>query len=367
MKRSYLFAILVALLVTGWILSGQIGQFGQPSLASVTEGVDPIIATAAADEILPKVRVRAMIAQERNNEIVLFGRTEADRTVEVMTETKGRVVARLVNKGDRVKRGDVLVRIAMDDRKARLAQAQALVEQRKIAYEAAQKLSKKQFRSMVTLAQNKADLESAKAGLEAIKLDIQRCTIRAPFAGVVDSLPAEIGYVVNVGSSVARIVDLDPIKVVGSVAERNVSAVALGTLGVVRLITGEEVGGTVSYVSKVGSEATRTFRVEVEVDNPNSEIAEGLTTELRLPLGRVFAHRLSPAVLTLSDEGIIGVKAVGNDNVVEFYPAELIADTAEGVWLRGLPERLNLITVGQEFVRVGQRVIPVPENDGGAS
>ncbi|MBL6927641.1 MAG: efflux RND transporter periplasmic adaptor subunit [Rhodospirillales bacterium] len=361
MKRSYLFAVLVAISVVGWIMSGQIGQ------TSVTEGVDPIVATAAADEVLPKVRVRAMVAQERENEIFLFGRTEAVRNVDVMTETKGRVVSRLVKKGDWVKRGDVLVRIAMDDRKARLAQAQALVEQRKIAYEAAQKLSKKQFRSVVTLAQNKADLESAKAALAAIKLDIQRCTIRAPFAGVVDRLPAEIGYVVDVGSTVARIVDLDPILVVGSVAERNVSAVAVGALGVVRLVTGEEVGGTVSYVSKVGAEATRTFRVEVEVDNPNGDIAEGLTTELRLPLGRVFAHRVSPAVLTLSDEGIIGVKAVGNENVVEFYPAELIADTPDGVWLRGLPEKLNLITVGQEFVRVGQRVIPVQEADGGAS
>ncbi|MBT3358990.1 MAG: efflux RND transporter periplasmic adaptor subunit [Rhodospirillales bacterium] len=365
MKRSYLFAVLVAVSVLGWIMSGQIGQ------TSVTEGAEPIVGTAAADEVLPKVRVRTMVAQQRDNEIVLFGRTEAERVVDVMAETKGRVISRLVKKGDRVKRGDVLVRVAMDDRKARLAEAEAVLEQRKIAFEAAQKLSKKQFRSVVTLAQNKAELQSAKARLEAIKLDIQRCTIRAPFAGVVDELPAEIGYVVNVGSAVARVVDLDPILIVGEVAERNVSAVALGSLGIVRLITGAEVGGTVSYVSKVGDEATRTFRVEVEVDNPKGEIAEGLTTELRLPLGSVFAHRVSPALLTLSDEGVVGIKVVGSGDIVKFYPAILVADTADGVWLGGLPERMNLITVGQEFVRIGQRVVSVPEGatggDGGAS
>ncbi|MBL6946526.1 MAG: efflux RND transporter periplasmic adaptor subunit, partial [Rhodospirillales bacterium] len=174
-------------------------------------------------------------------------------------------------------------------------------------------------------------------------------------------------YVVEVGSTVARVVDLDPILIVGSVAERNVSAVAVGTLGVVRLVTGEEVGGTVRYVSKVGAEETRTFRVEVEVDNPNGKIAEGLTTELRLPLGRVFAHRVSPAVLTLSDKGVVGIKAVGNGDVVEFFPAQLIADTPDGIWLGGLPEQLRLITVGQEFVRIGQHVVPVQEGDGGAS
>jgi membrane fusion protein, multidrug efflux system len=352
MKRSYLIATSVAVIVGGWILSGQIGQ------TRGTEGIGP---EAVADEVLPSVRVRTLIAEDHQNEVFLFGRTEAERIVEVMAETSGRVVARLVKKGDWVNKGDVLVRIAIDDRNARLAQAEAIVGQYRIAYDAAQKLSKKQFRSAVTLAQNNAELESAKAALEAIKLDIQRCTIRAPFSGVVDELPAEIGYVVNSGSSVAQIVDLDPILVVGEVAERNVSEIKLGALAVVRLISGEEVGGTVRYVSKVGTDATRTFRVEVEVDNADGKIAEGLTTELRLPLGMAKAHRLSPAVLTLSKEGVIGVKAVNRDNVVEFFPASLVADTPDGVWLGNLPDELNLITVGQEFVREGQRVIPVTE------
>ena len=353
MKRSYIIAAVVAIAVTGWILSGQIGE------SSVTEGVSP--RAAAAEEALPMVRVLNLVAEEHQNQIILFGRTEADRRVQVMAETSGRVIAVKVKKGDRVKRGDVLIQLAMNDREARLAEAKALVEQRQIAYEAADKLSQKQFRSAVTLAQNKADLEAARADLEAIKLDIQRCVILAPFEGVVDALPAEIGLVATPGTVVAHIVDLDPVVVIGEVAERNISAVRPGALAVVRLISGDEVGGTVRYVSKVGDEATRTFRVEVEVDNPDGEIAEGLTTELRLPLGSVKAHRISPAVLTLSDEGIIGVKAVGNENVVEFYPAELVADTPEGVWLGGLPDHLKLITVGQEFVREGQRVVPVPE------
>ena len=353
MKRSYVIAAIVAIAVAGWIFSGQIGE------GRVAEGVGA--GEAVAEEVLPTVRVRNLVAEEHQNQIFLFGRTEADRRVNVMAETSGRVVAIRTKKGDRVARGDVLIQLAMDDRKARLVEAQAVVEQRQIAFEAAQQLSQKQFRAAVTLAQNKADLEAARADLEAIKLDIERCTIRAPFEGVVDELPAEIGFVANTGTVLAHIVDLDPILVVGEVAERNVSAIKPGSLAVVRLIGGTEVGGTVRYVSRVGMDATRTFRVEVEVDNPDGAIAEGLTTELLLPLGSVRAHRISPAVLTLSDEGIVGVKAVGNENVVEFYPAELVADTPDGVWLGGLPEHLNLITVGQEFVREGQRVTPISE------
>lgn len=353
MKRSYIIATLVAAVVAGWIFSGQIGE------TRSTDGIGP--ETAVAEEVLPRVRVRTQVAEEHQNEIILFGRTEAERTVDVMAETKGRVAAVLVDKGDRVRKGEVLVRIALDDRKARLAEAEALVEQRDIAYQAAQKLSQKQFRSVVTLAQNRADLEAARADLEEIRLDIARSTIRAPFDGVVDDLPAEVGFLVAVGSPVARVVDLDPVLVVGEVAERNVGQIKNGTLAVVRLISGDEVGGTVRYVSRVASKLTRTFRVEVEVDNSDGTIAVGLTTELRLPLGNVRAHYVSPAVLTLSGEGTVGIKAVGDGNVVEFHAAQLVADTPDGMWLGGLPERLTLITVGQEFVREGERVVPVPE------
>jgi len=355
MKRSYIIAIVVTVVVAGWIFSGQIGQ------SSVIEGIGP--EAAIADEVLPRVRVRTLAAEEHQNQIHLFGRTEAERKVDVMAETSGRVASVLVEKGDRVKKGDVLVRLAMDDRKARLAEAEALVEQQTITYEAAQKLSKKQFRSAVTLAENKADLEAAKADLEAIKLDIERSTIRAPFDGVVDKLPAEVGFLVAVGSPVARVVDLDPVLVVGEVAERNIGQIKIGALAEVKLISGEEVGGTVRYVSPVASDTTRTFRVEIEVDNPNGDIVEGLTTELRLPLGRVKAYRISPAVLTLSQEGVVGVKTIGENNVVEFHAAQLVADTPEGMWLGGLPDRLTLITVGQEFVREGERAVPVPEGD----
>ncbi|MBE0533454.1 MAG: efflux RND transporter periplasmic adaptor subunit [Rhodospirillales bacterium] len=360
MKRSYLVAAGVAALVSGWVLSGQIG-----SGRVVEEAVAP--RAAIAEEVLPHVRVRALTAEDRVNELLLFGRSEAERSVDVMAETTGRVIERRVAKGDRVARGDVLVRIAIDDRNARLAEADAMVEQRRLAFEAARQLSEKQFRSTVNVAQNKAELEAARAQLERIRLDIERCTIRAPFAGVVDQLPAEIGHFVEVGGTVARVVDLDPILIVGAVAERNVGHVKVGATTAVRLLDGTEVVGAVRYISKVGTAATRTFRVEVEVDNPDGRIAEGLTTELRLPLGRVRAHRVSPAVLTLSEEGAVGIKVVGENDIVEFHPVQLVADTPEGMWLGGLPERIRLITVGQEFVRAGQRVVPVAETGAGPS
>jgi multidrug efflux system membrane fusion protein len=361
MRRSYLIAAALGLGVAGWVLSGQLDGADSPrqplSAAMETQ-------TAAA---LPRVRVRAFSARETVNELVLFGRTEAERQVDIKAQTTGRVVAVGAAKGQTLRRGSVIVRLALDDRQARLEEARARFDHERIAFDAARRLSLKEFRSKVQLAEAKAKLEAAKAALARIQTDIAHTVIGAPFAGVLDNRPAEIGDYVAVGVVVARIVDLDPILVVGSVSERDVARIDVGAKAWARLVTGQRLEGRVRYVSRMGDDATRTFRVEVAVANPGAAVAEGLTAELRLPTARVRAHRVSPAVLTLSDQGVVGVKAVDAGGRVVFHPVRLIADGPEGAWLVGLPENVTLITVGHEFVRPGQRVRPEPDDGDAAS
>ena len=77
-----------------------------------------------------------------------------------------------------------------------------------------------------------------------------------------------------------------------------------------------------------------------------------------LTTGRVRAHRVSPAVLTLSEDGVLGIKIVGPADRIVFHPVDIVADTPDGVWLAGLPERVDVVTVGHEFDRAGQIVRP---------
>ena len=241
------------------------------------------------------------------------------------------------------------------DRQARLTEAKALVNRYMIAYEAAQKLSKKQFRSKVQLAEALSNLESAKATLRAIRLDIERTAVRAPFDGILNEVGVEIGDYVAVGDVCATIIDLDPIIVIGEVTEQTSRQLSLGDEAHVRLIGGEDVEGRISYISKVGSDQSRTFRIEVALPNPGGIISEGVTTELRLKQGKIKAHFLSPAALTLSELGELGVKSVKLGKV-QFHKAQIIDDTQQGVWLTGLPDEVELIVVGQEFVRANQKV-----------
>ena len=101
--------------------------------------------------------------------------------------------------------------------------------------------------------------------------------------------------------------------------------------------------------------ATRSFAIEIELPNADGSLRDGLTATATVNLGTAPAHLLPQSVLTLDDQGVLGVRSVV-DNVVEFHPVTIIGDTREGIWVTGLPPRVDVITVGQEYVVPGQKV-----------
>lgn len=355
MKASYVFAALIALGAGGWIASGLLAKDGGVPESSKAP------ADLTAIEAEPSVRVRHVEPEPRIVESMVRGRTEASRKVSLRSETKGRVVELLVEEGDWVEKGDIIARLSADDRPARLREAEALREQRRIEFEASQKLSKKGFRADTQVAASRAALEAAEALVTLAVEELDNTIIRAPFAGLVDERVSEIGDFLETGDDLAVIVDLDPILVVAQISELNHGKVTAGQKGYARLVDGSFVEGIVRYVSSVAEPATRTFRVEMEAANGSFTIADGLTAELRLPLDEVMAYHISPANLTLNDGGDIGVKEVTADGRVRFLPAQIIDSDIDGIWVGGLPESLLLITVGQEFVKDGQKVRAVDE------
>jgi multidrug efflux system membrane fusion protein len=343
------FSLAVVAGVAGWMASGLFSHHGDG-----TAGAAP--APAAAP--LTKVRVVELAAEAKPIEIVVQGRTAASRKVEIKAETIGKVAEIGADRGARVKKGQIIARLATDDRQARLEEAQALVRQRQLDFEGGKQLAEKGYRPEIKLAEARAALESAKAMLARIELDIQRTQIRAPFDGVLDQRPVEIGDYVREGNSIATVVDLSAAVVMAQISEREIGQIRVGQVGSARLVTGGAVEGVVRYVGAVSDPATRTFRVELEAPNPDGRIVEGVTAELRLPVAQTFAHALPPSVLTLDDRGRIGVKLVLEGDKVAFVPAQVIAGDAERVWLGGLPPTARVIAVGQEFVKEGERVAP---------
>jgi len=355
LRFSTILAIFVAIAATVWVASGYWPEGSNPS-PMVDEKNTPENTPA-----LPLVTIVSSTAQAKAQSIILFGLTEPVLDINVRAETDGRIRARPAVKGQVIKSGAAILSLFLDDRSAKKQQAEALYEYQRIAFAAATKLSKKQFQSRLKLAKEKADLAKAKAELSSIQLDIRRTTITSPINGIVEDLLYDVGDRVKTGDIIARIINLNPIKVTGAVSERQFSQLITGRRADVTFPDGTTAFGNITFLSKASSGSTRTFRIEVEIANPDQRIAAGLTSELRLSGLQSMGHKVSPSILTLNKNGQIGIKTVDKDGLVQFKPIIILSDTPTGIWLGGLDNQINIITNGQEFVISGQRVRTVQD------
>jgi multidrug efflux system membrane fusion protein len=358
MEKSYKIAAGIAAAAALWIASGAIFNHETPPQPSAADK-----AARADTAETQRVQVTTLTAEPWLREVAIAGRTAALRHVRLKAETAGAVAEIVAPRGSRVKAGDPLIRIAMNDREAKLREAQALVAKRELEYRAQADLAQKSFTSEVALANAKAQLESARAMEAAAVLDIARTVVRAPFDGVFNLNKVEQGDAVKSGDDVGEFVDLDPIKIMADVAEVSVGELAVGTTASATLLGGRRVAGPVTYISAVADAVTRTYTVEMAVANPpdapGGEILPGMTAAIALPAREVMAHKIPPSVLTLDDAGTVGIKIVDDADAARFVPVRTVGNTADNIWIEGLPARVRVITLGQEYVKVGQRVIAV--------
>ncbi|WP_170438842.1 efflux RND transporter periplasmic adaptor subunit [Ruegeria arenilitoris] len=354
---------------------------------------------ASAVQAVGVVALRST-AREIDSAVLLRGETKAIRQVEVLAETTSTVISEPKRKGTFVEAGDLLCELDPGSRPAQLAQAKAAkleaesrvpeaearleeaharVAEAEINLTAARKLSETGFGSETRRIAAEAEMSAAKAGIKAAEaelkateagieaaeaavaaaeLELDRITIEAPFQGLLESDAAELGSLMQPGSLCATVIQLDPIKLVGFVPETEVNRVTVGAPAQAQLVTGLQVEGRVTFLSRSADETTRTFEVEITVPNPELLIRDGQTASIRIAAEGAKAHLLPQSALTLNNEGQLGVRTVGAGNVVDFVPIRLLRDTADGVWVGGLAETVDIIVVGQEFVTAGVVVAP---------
>jgi len=347
---SILIAVGIALLGGGTLL------YGYFSGAEDKLEVQKPPADVSAAKRTPSVRVETIVAKPHRQDVVLRGATEARRTVDLKAETHGRLDAMLVAEGASVRQGEPLAQLDRAERSARLREAEALLRQRKVEFDASQKLAAQGYRAETDRAGAEASLEAAEAAVEAARLSLQDTTLRAPFSGLVERHLMEIGDYAERSDPMLRLVQLEPLRVAAFADEGEVLRLRRGMPAEVGLSDGRNLEGVVAFVAQQGEAGTRTFRIEVEVGNPGYRIPAGVTADIVVPVSSTSAQKISPAVLSLDSKGRLGAKVVDQDDTVRFLPVEIVDDEADGVWVTGLPERARLITVGQEFVTAGQTV-----------
>lgn len=348
-------------------------------------------ATDTTEQSKISVVVQRSQATDIESAVLLRGRTEAARQVQVMAETSGRVVSEPLPRGTSVSVGQTLCTLdpgtrpaalaeaqaRLPEARARQAEAEARLTEAQINDRAARSLSEGGFASETRVAGSAAAVESAlaavqsaragvqaaEAGVEAAETEIGRLDIKAPFAGLLETDTAELGTLLQPGVPCAEVIQLDPIRLVGFVPETEVNRIEMGARAGARLASGRDIIGQVTFLSRSADEATRTFRVEIEVPNADLAIRDGQTVEIIVASEGEAAHLIPASALTLNDDGVLGVRIVEN-GVVRFIAVTLLRDTVEGVWLAGLPETADVIVIGQEYVIDGVPVdVTMKETD----
>ena len=237
----------------------------------------------------------------KSKTIKASGFTEADKFIQVRAEIGGRVISTPFKQGDYVKEGDLLCQLYI-------------------------------------------------AGREAYP------KIVAPFSGYLESLRVDKGDYINTGGVCASLIDSNPMLLIADIAEKEIADIDVGANSMARLISGDEIQGKVSFIATSADKNTRTFRVEIQVDNKDRAIRDGVSAEIYIESKKVLSHRISPAILSLNDQGKLGIRTVDENNAVEFKEIAILEDTTEGLWISGLNENERIITLGQEYVFQGQTV-----------
>ncbi|PJI86489.1 multidrug efflux system membrane fusion protein [Yoonia maricola] len=350
--RSKWVAGFLALLLVCWMGSGYIF----PSEASQDDTADSPAETAVAVAVIPSE------AQDVQLVLTAEGQSEPDRATSIQAEAGGQVVSVSVQRGDLVEAGQEIARIDAETIEAQLLQARTQLEQASRDLNNAVALQDRGVATEDRVSSARAAKAAADAAVTEAQEQLENTIVRAPFAGRLNDMTLDEGEFVDAGSVVAEVLDNDPLTVVMQVPQQALSRIQIDQTAEVQFITGEKRPGVVSFIGANADEQTRTFQVEVTVDNPDSEMPAGLSARIAIPTGQARGHFISPAILSLGTNGDLGIKTVEQDNTVAFAPVSIVRAQTDGVWITGLPETAQIITVGQGFVNAGDVVDPRPES-----
>ena len=414
MKKSIILASSILLITLGWLASGQIGNVNaqdesikvekNTELLNEDEGKSTDNLNKEENANIIKVETKIFIAQQIDQSIVIQGQTIYNKKIDVKSETTGKITNINFDRGDKVNQDKKLLNISIENRKEVLTSVERdlsrlkkeliineknrdnllsknseLIKLYEIEYLSAKQLIDKGLssKSKLSLAsfnlvnsksdqidinlqyeKQLANLESQIASynsqLKQINLDIEKTKILSPFNGIITDKNVEISDYVTPGMILLTIVNLNPIKVQGYLSEFDVNKIQLNTKALIENTNGIKKNGKITFISPSAETSTRTFEIEIEADNSDLTFKSGITTSIIIEGSELLAHKIPPSILTLQDDGTIGIKALSDKNMVIFYPIQKVKDTVDGMWVSGLPNEVNLIISGQEYVSTGQ-------------
>tara|TARA_B100001063_G_C16704108_1_gene524224 strand:+ start:134 stop:916 length:783 start_codon:yes stop_codon:yes gene_type:complete len=254
------------------------------------------------------------LATEINRTVNISSTSEAYRKIEIQSEITSKIEKVLKTKGSLVKDNDVIVEL-------------------------------EEYDSYKKLFDN---------GLIS-KNEFNKIALLTPFEGILLDGHKIEGELITPGSVVYEIIDLSKIKIIGYVNENEINGITIDNTVEVKILN-KKILGIIDYISPIADYNTKTFEIIVIFDNSDLQVRDGISAELIVYKDKIKVHKISPSVLSLGENGDIGIKVLNKDNEVIFKEIEIIEDTSDYMLISGLDDKENIITIGQQYVSSGDKV-----------
>ena len=343
------------------VMLGMAGIVAACSSSAEAGDTTPAVVEGATRVI--NVEIEPVLPSAFTELIRLTGTVRANRDVVVSATEPGLVSAILVDQGRRVRAGEAVARLDDTQLRAQVAETRARAELARETWERRRRLFEEdQVGSELQYLEARYAAEQSAASLTALSARLDATIIRAPFEGVLDSREIELGSMIMPGTPVARVVDLDPVRIRGGVPERFALDVQPGSRATVtfQVLEGETFEGDITYVGAAVDSQDRTFPVELTLANPGGRIKPEMVASMEIVretrsdvvvVPREVLLRVEDGYVAYVIEGT-GDSAVARSRFVRLGPGQRNRVVVE----EGLQVGDRLVVVGQQLIADGDRV-----------
>lgn len=307
-------AVIAALVVSGVLVAAAAGYwFGSLRSASTaaSQGApartpgQAASAGAAADAAKGQAPIPVEVARVGTaslpQAITAVGTLRSDESVTLRPEVAGRITAILFQEGQRVAKGETLVRLDPAINTAELQQARANLTLAKTKYDRAVDLAGRNFISNQAKDEAKGNLDIAQASVALVEAKLAKMELKAPFAGIIGLRGVSVGDYVKEGADLVNLEAIDPLKVDFRVPETFLTQVHVGQPVKVSLdaLPGNAYDGKVIALNPLVDAAGRAIVIRAQVRNQNTALRPGMFARVTL------ITRAEKDALVLPEEALV--------------------------------------------------------------
>jgi len=339
-KKTHKIALIIALTSIIWIATGIFNK-EEIKVEKLTNNKENFKVLTIFSKSLPYSQT-----------LELYGYSKAHKKIILKSEINGKVKTILKKEGDILNEGETIIILDKKQYQASYNQARANFNSKKTSFNSIKALYKKGLSSKTEYNNSKAELSKSEAELKIAQINLENTEIKAPFSGVIEKIYVEEGEIISsYNSNLVNFINDDIIVITSYIAEKLYEKLKNITVAEVEFINSVRKPAKINYISNQSDSKTKTFEIELEINNKEKNIKDGMTATTYLTIDKISAHKIKSSYLTIDTEGNIGIKAIKN-NKVTFLKADILSDEGDYIFINNIEPELEIITTGHGLVEI---------------